>query len=240
MGLWVCRPSLLLEVAAVGALLRGGSGWQGPRASLPGGEWALGSVTGGWESRAPMFRVRRKGEHPAQTDACRDGGWVLSLAHTVQGPREGSPQRPRSCTALGKKQAQDVSSGAFLFSNLNSSSRDPSLRPSLQSPWEGQRKSNQSNHMSLRLVPFMDCYQISRIYGSTVLWRIIWVPAGGTGMGGKWKKERQGKKEGRDTGREGRGQEREGTSMKGTQTRLWVFFGFFFPTQIHHFPELHL
>ena len=77
-----------------------------------------------------MFRVRRKGEHPAQTDTCRDGVWVLSLAHVRQGPRaggtgEGSPQWPHSCTALGKKQAQDVSSGAFLFSNLNSSSRRP-------------------------------------------------------------------------------------------------------------------
>ena len=89
-------------------------------------------VMGAWESRVLMFWVRRK--------ACRDGGWALSLAHVLrQGPRAGGegrgvPQRPHSCMALGKKQAQDVSSGPFLFSNLNSSSRDPSLRPSLQSP----------------------------------------------------------------------------------------------------------
>lgn len=56
---------------------------------------------------------------------------------------------------------------------------------------------------------------------------------------GDGKKERQGKKEGGDAGREGRGQEREGTSMKGTQTSQTEYF-LFFPTQIHHFPELHL
>ena len=135
-------------------------------------------MSGGWESRALKFRVRRKGEHPVQTDTCRDGVWVLSLAHVRQGPRaggmgEGSPQWPHSCTALGKKQAQDVSSGAFLFSNLNSSSRRPFPAAlssvALRRPEKIQSK---QEFLCLSLIG-SPCYQISKIFGSTVLWRII-------------------------------------------------------------------
>lgn len=44
--------------------------------------------------------------------------------------------------------------------------------------------------------------------------------------GWEMEKERQGKKEGGDAGREGGGQEREGTSMKGTQTSQTEYFVF--------------
>lgn len=99
-GLRACCPSLLLEVTVRrGVSPSSYDGWMGEQSpDVPGQE----------EGRAPS------------ADACRGGGWALSLAHVRQGPRAGGGG-PRSCTALGKKQAQDVSSGAFLFSNPNSS-----------------------------------------------------------------------------------------------------------------------
>lgn len=191
-----------------------------------------------------MFRVRRKGEHPAQTDTCRDGVWVLSLAHVRQGPRaggtgEGSPQWPHSCTALGKKQAQDVSSGAFLFSNLNSSSRRPF--PAALSSVALRRPENIQSKQPHEL-------ETSILYGLLANFKDLWFNCSledhlsscwrdWNGWEMEKRKARKERRRGYRKRGEG-GRERRDFYDRNPNQTLSCFV--FFPTQIHHFAELHL